>query len=346
MASLIWTSAIVQKFRTAYRQYINHTAESPKIELQPLLYHLATFGIADEFMLCLGPDMNNKQIETKISAAWKGSVCELCNTFCRYTEAGKGVGFFCATCRYTPEGIKLRTERGVSNRRDALKRNFADPTFVANRQKKTEETNLRRYGVKYVTQDPTIRYRSTEAQKLFWLSDQAQTAIETRKKTNQGIYGVSNPQQNASVRAKTLSSQSKTKRIVVGTKVFELQGYEPHVIRSLVQEYGEAYVEKNVLTPSDPGYVSIPYGDQRFFPDFYCRPQRKYIEVKSEYTLLDGNWNADAFIQNRKKAKASLEQGLLVLWYVVYPPSLFIRLPKNWFDMSREQLRKYLQSKK
>jgi hypothetical protein len=76
-----------------------------------------------------------------------------------------------------------------------------------------------------------------------------------------------------------------------------------------------------------------------YFPDFYIPKLNAIIEVKSTLTLL--KWEKQ-FELTQAKARRVIAKGYDFRLLLISKAGSRISLPKNWLDMSREQILDYI----
>jgi len=153
-------------------------------------------------------------------------------------------------------------------------------------QEKLKQYNLRKYGVEYSTQ---------------------RTEIQSKiRRTMRKRYGVIHALQSKELFDKNLATAYKCKRIKLGQRMVQVQGYEPQAIEWLLSN--------TRLQPSDircgigdkqlPSIEYVFDGKRRIYhPDIYVPRWNKIYEVKSDYTL-----KASKEV-NRAKRRACRAQG-------------------------------------
>lgn len=161
------------------------------------------------------------------------------------------------------------------------------------RNKKSRQTCLKRYGVEYVNQIKEVRNKFI------------QTCLKK--------YGTENPQQNKEIKNKTTKTMferygddySKTRQkykkyVLPSGKEVSVQGYEHNVIDELLKFFNEEEINIHQV----PKIFYEYEGQIRFhLPDIFIPKTNTLIEVKSPYTL---NIKLE---QNLLKQKAAQEQG-------------------------------------
>lgn len=139
------------------------------------------------------------------------------------------------------------------------------------------------------------------------------------------------------------SSQSRRVRVKVNGKSFDVQGYEPHAIRWLVEEAGVSV--KDIRTTKLPVFDYKIQGEQRrYYPDMLVKG--KYVvEVKSmfvagitstKYAL--GKTPKQLWDTLRAKARAVERQGFVFRLLVIDKKGNRVSMPKEWRRYSHSQI--------
>jgi hypothetical protein len=99
----------------------------------------------------------------------------------------------------------------------------------------------------------------------------------------------------------TLECKSGYKKYPFFDEFVSLQGYEPIVLNSLIEDFN---LGKNEIMIGKSNIPIIKYGNNKlYFPDFYLPKQNLLIEVKSTYTFEKHKENVF------EKCNASIKQG-------------------------------------
>jgi len=190
--------------------------------------------------------------------------------------------------------VKTNTEKyGVPYQ--VLREDFKD---------KSQATSMKNWGVKFPSQNPIIRERIEN------------TMLER--------WGVKNALQNPTLLSKqqTSSFQSKDFILPSGKKIL-LQGFEPQVLKELLDIYEEDDIIIGTENVPNFLYIDDEGIEHTYFPDFYIPSENIIIEVKSWFTL-----NLD-IKRNDLKFRAVERDGFnLQLWmserndisYPIYEP--------------------------
>lgn len=334
-AQNLWTREIRLKFREAYTAYNTQHPESKDgrfvINVKHLWRYLAEGGVSKEFILTLGEADISREV---IRSAWTGNLCENCKI--KFAFNKYAIGNFCKECFQLDEVRSLRKNRRTSRVKAGIQKAFKEKRveIVAKRAK----TCLERYGYSNPSQVPEINERQTEAIRK---AHSGENRIKIRTKTeatNLKRHGCRVPAQNADVRSKMLRSSYRVKKVLVGSKEFLLQGYEPQALNKFIERYGSEYVERNFLCEADKEFEPIPYGNHTYSPDLYSKASDTYYEIKSLFTLFDGHWEP-AFETNRTKAKIAHLKGYKVVWLILNARGNAIKLPERWYTASEKELR-------
>lgn len=150
-------------------------------------------------------------------------------------------------------------------------------------QKKTEDTNMKKFGTKSPTQNKEIKKKQED--------------------TNMKRYGVKAALQNAEIAKKAGKNAYKLKSYILPSgRIINLQGYEHHCIDDLMKK--ENIDENDILYERDD-VPEIWYKDEnnverRHFVDFFIKSLNKMIEVKSTWTL---DKKLDKIFHKQKAAK-------------------------------------------
>lgn len=106
---------------------------------------------------------------------------------------------------------------------------------------------------------------------------------------------------------KMINNRRKYKEFVLPSgKIVKLQGYEDHVLKTLLQKYNESDILINLRDIIKKiGRIKYQYklSTHTYYPDFYIISENKIIEVKSKYTF---NVSKE---KNLAKEQSCLQQG-------------------------------------
>lgn len=169
-----------------------------------------------------------------------------------------------------------------------------NPIFATEVREKIRRTCQRKYGVdNYVDSDHFLAQQQAYWERLRSDPDFREKHNANRdarfRATNQKKYGVDYPLQHPGIHSLAMSTGLKSRPMKVNGKIFQVQGFEPVVIRHLIGIGWEV---------SQPA-LSIPYeyeGKQKMYiPDLVAispKGKRYIVEVKSAYTARI-NWDGD-----------------------------------------------------
>jgi hypothetical protein len=124
-----------------------------------------------------------------------------------------------------------------------------------------------------------------------------------------------------------------------------VRGYEPQAIEFIVKN---KLAKAGELQVSGIPYVKYKYSGKlrRYHPDMFIASQNRIVEVKSVGTLgikNNGTWfkgnAAQLFAKTKAKRKGCIEQGFKFSLMLMTEDGTRIRLPRNWYDMTLNQLR-------
>jgi hypothetical protein len=186
-------------------------------------------------------------------------------------------------------------------------------------KEKFNTTMLERYGVNHALQSKQILNKSEKTclelygNKHFTKSKRfalQKNIIKIKKKeTNLKNKGVEHPLQNKNIFENKLKSSFKKKEFTFPSgRVEYVQGYEPHIIRELIDHFDE----DDIICGS--GLPEIWYmfdgKNHRYYPDIYIKSRNMIIEVKSDYTLIS---NLEV---NLAKRQSCLDAGYK-FWFTI-----------------------------
>ncbi len=241
-----------------------------------------------------------------------------------------------------------------------------------NTRKKCQNTCLDKYGTKNPFQSEKVKAKiKISVQEAYGVDNPSKSEIVKKRmrKTFIQNYGVDNPAKNELIKKKmrrtcrqrygvsniahdrdmqkrASESRFKPKKYRINGKVIKVQGYEPQGI-TFVKNLGVAE-ERFVFGNEVPSFrYTRPNGNKAIYhPDFMVTRKKRgpvIVEVKSVYTII-GSKYSDEFEINKRKAKAVLrEYDYVVL--VMTNDGKNIKLPKNWLELSRKELDRYLKAK-
>ena len=257
-------------------------------------------------------------MEAKLAKKFKGKL-----TMTNFVSAHKPATFRCKcgdTWENKPyEVLKSKTGqcRACASKKMAKKRRSTHAQFMA-AFKASKRTDLKILG-KYTKSQEPIKVSCTTC-KHVWDSQPNRILF-----SNSGCP-------ECSKRNRML----RTKDVKIAGRKFCVQGYEPQVIEDLV---ARGCPVKAIHVFSGGKVPIIPYTfngqDKEYWPDI--RVGKAIYEVKSDYTLLA------EFKKNVAKAKAVIATGRK-FYLMVYLPEedRVLRLPKDWYKMKEDEVRKYI----
>lgn len=209
----------------------------------------------------------------------------------------------------------LRTKKGMVN-----KYGFDNAWKIPGYREKLENTNLKRYGSKYITGSNIFREKCQETYNRDWDGEHPtkKEKVQNRKReTNLEKYGFTNALQNSEIYQRHIKSCYKSKEYKLPSgKIIKLQGYEPWAMDILLEKYNEG----DLIT--DKGKINDILGNFKFiinskesiyFPDIYIKSENTIIEVKSEYTY---NCSLE---ENTLKKDSVISKGILFQFWIFTP---------------------------
>ncbi len=206
---------------------------------------------------------------------------------------------FCSTkCKNgSEEHRKCVSERFIKNpqalenfREKKKSLNIDYPKLIEKRQntisKKCQKLGISEY--QYYSQHSKNAFKNISKEKL---AERTLKAMETREKNN------------------NLGVKSGYKKYPFFDEFVSLQGYEPIVLNSLIEDFN---LGKNDIMIGKTKIPIIEYGNNKmYFPDFYLPNQNLIIEVKSTYTF---EAHIDIVIQ---KCAATLQKGYSIILLIL-----------------------------
>lgn len=209
---------------------------------------------------------------------------------------------YCGSCGSEVCNKNYNTERGLKKveQKYGTKNIWEIPGYREN----LENSNLRKYGVKYYTESKEFKKKSKEKIDKRTPNDKIKIN-EKREKTNfkkygkkclledkewkenkmMEKYGVRHNMQLEDIHEKTMNSMGRYYNYTLPSgKIIKLQGYENFGISYLLNYFDE----DDIVTGSKEikKYTkSIIYeNNKRYYPDFYIKSINKIFEIKSPYT--------------------------------------------------------------
>lgn len=137
------------------------------------------------------------------------------------------------------------------------------------------------------------------------------------------------------------AARARNKRVTVAGRTFIVQGYEGYAVRYMIDKKGVA--PRDIRTRRVP-HIRYVFNEEEstHYPDIWVPSQKRLIEVKSTWTLL-GKEEYLARLKAKRQAaiRAGYEYSVLVFNMV----GERIKLPKGWYLMTRDLLKRYVQEK-
>jgi predicted Zn-ribbon and HTH transcriptional regulator len=131
------------------------------------------------------------------------------------------------------------------------------------------------------------------------------------------------------------NSAKTSKPFKLGRRTVTVQGYEPIVLKHLLEEYRPAEIKVHGENIGNFNYIF--QGSERItFPDFYIKKKDLFIEVKSTYTFTG------YYAKNKAKAKGAEALGINMDWYIAWESGKVLKLPRNWHTLRKAQVLKLL----
>ena len=140
----------------------------------------------------------------------------------------------------------------------------------------------------------------------------------------------------------------RVKTIKINNKEFKLQGFEELSLKYLIKKHKTYNINTGCSNKIPRFDYTINNKRCRYTPDFYIKSKNLIVETKSIVTLGLGNkefyiFDEYTFDRNKAKARAVIKKGFrfeLHLW----DRGKLISLPKDWFNLSKEQVLKIVSS--
>ncbi len=186
--------------------------------------------------------------------------------------------------------------------------------LVSSKQRKTM---LRRYGVECTAASPELRKKMQETTRQNYGVDhpfQSSVIQDKARATIRQRYGVDHVMQCRKIHEKSQLSGSRIRELHLQGKTFRLRGYEPHVVDHLVSNVGVS--AKRILTTAAEGVPAVQYvykGTTHYYhPDLMIKTKKGgvLVEVKSTYTLgIQKGQPRTTFSRVKAKLRSCLDQG-------------------------------------
>lgn len=140
---------------------------------------------------------------------------------------------------------------------------------------------------------------------------------------------------------------SKKHEYVLDGKRISLRGYEPKALDWILSN--TPITEKEIITETCPNFPTLRYRYRnklrRYTPDFFIKSKGIIVEVKSLLTsglglskVYFGRTQLSLFGELKAKRKACLTAGYRFKLLVMLPDGRKLKLPKQWYEMSRKEL--------
>lgn len=135
--------------------------------------------------------------------------------------------------------------------------------------------------------------------------------------------------------------------VKVGKRVFAVRGYERFAITHIASHFGI----QNVISDLEGTVPKISLrGGRTHRPDFFIKNKNLLIEVKSINTAgLGGNFFGrsakELFSQLKQKKRSAEKAGYAYLVLLISGDGQQIKLPKCWWEMTRNQVADFVKSR-
>lgn len=222
---------------------------------------------------------------------------------------------------------------------------FIDPEWLAFWKKRVVDGMMEKYGVDNVFKHPKViakiqsvmleRYGKKHALQVEeFIGKYWSTCIDR--------FGC-HPMHVPEIRQRQIKNSRRGsfafKRVRIEDKVFMVQGYEDFVLRCLVKKFSA----EDIVDQPKQG-IKMANGS-RYYPDFYIKSRKTYVEVKGDFTLLRGH-KGDAFEKNAYKAREAQRQNKRVKWLIAFPKTdCIVTLPDDWHTRSKDEIVRIVQTK-
>jgi hypothetical protein len=155
---------------------------------------------------------------------------------------------------------------------------------------KIKRTCLREYGTEFVTQNEEVKEKARQTCLANYGTEhpsQNEEIKERMRQTSLAHYGTPYPMQNPEVfeRQKISTFKRKSYALPSGKTIF-LQGYEHFAIEHLLKNEGIPESDIETEHANMPAiFYKLDEKDHRYYPDIFILNQRRFIEVKSDWTI-------------------------------------------------------------
>jgi hypothetical protein len=248
-------------------------------------------------------EYKNVTRDTKIKGKCNNNLCN--NNFeknFRYlVEEG---GPYCDICT---------KEKKFDKFKDEMNKKYGCDYFTQCNEGKEKIKNvvIEKYGVDYISQNKEIRQKIKKTCIDKYGTENPSKTKEVKEKaikTNLKKYGFEYPIQNPEIFEKIIKNSFRKKTFISKSgRIYICQGYEPQAIEYLIDKIN--IDENNILIgPSDT--PKIRYKDNKdiehtHYTDIFIKNENKILEIKSDYSLENYNYNIF------EKQKAAKELGYL-----------------------------------
>jgi len=220
----------------------------------------------------------------------------------------KGYSHFCSDTCASKHPYRLQQINNSNLKKYGVKWNGQ----IKEVKEKIKRNNIKKYGVPHVLQVKSIiaKKNNTYLQKY---NDVNYTNRDKCKRTTLIKYGVEHVSQDPDIHAKQQKSFRPKIFVFPSGKQYNVQGYEPYIIRDLLKQYHETNIEVCRKNMPELWYIREDGTRHRYFPDIYIKSENLIIEVKSTWTnkidrnldlkekcVLDNGYKFQKFIVNRK----------------------------------------------
>lgn len=269
--------------------------------------------------------------------------CKCCDNLVRYVNINVGYVKYCSNkCQsndywnnVSEDEIKDRNKKivssflkkyGVENpqKLDSIKQKSKETSIIKygvshhlkskNSKNKLKETLLNKYGVDNVSKLDIVKEKKLN-KSMAKTTKEKEEILSKYKKTCLEKYEDEHRSQESQFIEEVLkkSFSYKSYRLPSG-KIISLQGYEPYVMDYLLTKYTESEIlYKNIDIENHIGkifYLNDNGRKSRYYPDIFIIPEKKIIEVKSDFT-----YNLD-IEKNTKKKNECIKRNINFEFYI------------------------------
>ena len=215
------------------------------------------------------PDVQAKVVATN-QRIW-GAACVLQNVDVKTRIASTNKAKFDSENPFGSSLVQAQIVKTHINKR-GVENPMQDPGVLA----KARATNIIRYSVPCSLQNPEVQAKAVA--------------------TNVSKYGAPNAMQNAEIANKSLQHAFQRKSYVLpdGQLVY-LMGFEPFCMDELLLFYPQANICLDYAEMPEVTYMTSDGKWHKYFPDMFILSERRFVEVKSTWTLSNSkerekNW--------------------------------------------------------